>query len=117
MKVTIDSSEPLADALRVIGALYKVSLSQVDEGRSVDNSGTTRRSARPKASGNGSRRTTARKSPKAATARQTTAAKRPGRVASSSEIRTWALANGQTVSSRGTLPGAVKDAYAAAHTG
>jgi len=26
MKVTIDSSEPLADALRVIGAVYNVSL-------------------------------------------------------------------------------------------
>jgi len=117
MKVTIDSSEPLADALRVIGALYDVSLSQVDEGRSVGNSGTERTSTRPKATGSGSRRRTDRKSPKPAAASKTTAAKRQTRLASSSEIRKWALAKGQTVSSRGTLPGAVKDAYAAAHTG
>ncbi|WP_270889025.1 Lsr2 family DNA-binding protein [Pedococcus sp. 5OH_020] len=31
MKVTIDSTEPLSDALRVIGALYEVTLDVVDE--------------------------------------------------------------------------------------
>ncbi len=117
MKVTIDSSEPLADALRVIGAVYNVSLAQVDEGPSVGISGTARTSERQKATGNGSRRTTDRKSLKPAAASKTTKAKRQAPAASSSDIRRWALANGQTVSSRGTLPAAVQAAYTAAHTG
>jgi hypothetical protein len=117
VKVTIDSSEPLADALRVIGALYNVSLVQVDERPSVGRSGTAKASQRPKATGNGSRRTTDRKSPKPTTAGRGARATREARAASTSDIRRWALANGQSVSSRGTLPAAVKAAYAAAHTG
>ena len=117
MKVTIDSSEPLADALRVIGAVYNVSLAQVDHEGPVGGSGPAKASPRPKATGNGSRRATGKKSPTPGAARKTTRATRKAPAASTSDIRRWALANGHAVSSRGTLPAAVKAAYAAAHTG
>ena len=35
LKVTIDSSEPLTDTIRVIGALYNVTLTQADESTRV----------------------------------------------------------------------------------
>ncbi len=71
LKVTIDSTEPLGDALRVIGALYNVTLNAVDE--------TTKR------------RSDNRKP------------KREGRSApsvSTSEIRSWAQANGHEACGR-----------------
>jgi len=113
LKVTIDSAEPLADALRVIGALYNVNLAQVP---ATDDTTTVRvaqrRPTRP-VSAKPSPRTPA-KAAKASSAR-TTGSSRGGETVSSSDVRAWALANGHAVSNRGTLPGAVKAAYAEAH--
>lgn len=119
MKVTIDSTEPLADALRVIGALYNVTLAEVDEtppqGASSGKAGTSRSSS---SSTNGSSRRTATKksTPRRGTPKATRRSRKAA-TASTSDIRKWALANGHTVSSRGTLPAAVKAAYADAHAG
>jgi len=102
VKVTIDSSESLSDALRVVGALYDVQLSVTDK--------ATSSSAKP------TRRTPARRAPKAraSTARKSTAVT-SAPAAGNPEIRSWALANGLTVSDRGRLPGRVVAAYRDAH--
>jgi hypothetical protein len=117
MKVTIDSAEPLADALRVVGALYNVTLADIGEGtqlgRSEDMANTSGPSA--KANGRPSRRATARKPGRRAAARKPRQSATKSTSASTSEIRAWALASGHTVSDRGTLPAAVKAAYAEAH--
>jgi len=114
LKVTIDSTEPLADAIRVIGALYNVNLAQVP---ATDDTTTVRvpqkGPTRP-APVKPSPRTPA-KAAKPSSAR-TTGSSRRGETVSSSDVRAWAAANGHTVSNRGTLPAAIKAAYAEAHT-
>jgi hypothetical protein len=117
LKVTIDSSEPLADVLRVIGALYNVTLAQVGDtpalGTASEGSRSTRRSG---ATTNGSsRRAGTGKTTQRARAPKPTRSARQAAAVSTSEIRRWAVANGHTVSSRGTLPGAVRAAWAEAH--
>ncbi len=117
MKITIDSAEPLADALRVIGALYNVTLGEISEGArpgsSEDSANITTPSS--KANGKPSRRVTASKPGRRAAARKPRQSATKTTAASTSDIREWALANGHTVSSRGTLPAAIKAAYAEAH--
>jgi hypothetical protein len=117
LKVTIDSSEPLADALRVIDALYNVTLAQVDNMPALGTpSAGPRSSRRSGATTNGSsRRAGTSKTTKGARAPKPTRSSPQAAAVSTSEIRRWALANGHTVSSRGTLPGAVRTAYAKAH--
>ncbi len=115
LKVTIDSTEPLADAIRVIGALYNVNLAQVSA--ATDDTTTVRvaqrRPTRPVAAKPSPR--TPAKTVKTSSAR-TTGSSRRSETVSSSDVRAWAAANGHTVSNRGTLPGAIKAAYAEAHT-
>ncbi|WP_270889985.1 Lsr2 family DNA-binding protein [Pedococcus sp. 5OH_020] len=118
MKVTIDSTEPLDDALRVIGALYNVRLTVVDDTAAAqgpaavaDPQVTAPEEDKP------SQRSTPTPSPRR---RQNTASKREGRnvvSVSVSEMRSWALANGHPVRARGTLPASVTAAYADAHSG
>ena len=117
MKVTIDSSEPLADALRVIGALYDVTLAQIPDTPALgtpseDSRSTTRSGATTTGS---SRRAGAAKTTQRARAPKPTRSARQAATVSTSEIRRWAVANGHAVSSRGTLPGAVRAAWAVAH--
>jgi hypothetical protein len=109
LKVTIDSTEPLGDALRVIGALYKVSLNVVDDAgvvvpQAADvNVASSRRSSSARSRRRG----------------QSTRAGRESRNVESvsvAEIRRWALENGHRVSIRGTLPASIKAAYADAHS-
>ncbi|MGB8381440.1 MAG: histone-like nucleoid-structuring protein Lsr2 [Dermatophilaceae bacterium] len=123
MKITIDSSEPLTDAIRVVGALYNVSLTQANESTGVREDGgglsVTRGYARP----NGKPATPTRRqaprppaqkpvrAPVAATRRKSAA-----KAADPGEIRAWAKANGHTVNDRGPLPGALRAAFAAAQS-
>lgn len=122
MKVTIDSSEPLSDALRVIGALYNVALSRADDSTAVSahdgNPSAVRGSTSPgrKTLPSDRRRSLSaptRKSKPAAA----TAARRGSTVIAddAGTIRAWAQANGHTVKDRGPLPGSVRAAYATAH--
>jgi hypothetical protein len=101
VKVTIDSSESLSDALRVVGAMYDVTLSVTD---GAVPSPTT-------SSGRGPARA-ARKARTSATKKSTAAV--PAAVGNV-HIRSWAVANGMTVSQRGRLPGRVVAAYREAH--
>jgi hypothetical protein len=119
LKLTLDSSEPLEDAMRVLGALYGVTMVlSTDE---EDASKTARENGRKPASS----KTTARRKPSAARqarpvapatdahAAQSTQATAPRSAGSPSnaEVRSWARQNGLTVSDRGRVPASVLTAY------
>ncbi len=112
LKVTIDSTEPLADAIRVIGALYNVNLAQVAAADDTTTAGAAQDQPLGAATAKPSRNSRA----KTTSAPTRTGRRRRTTAASSSDVRAWAAANGHTVSNRGTLPAAIKTAYAQAHT-
>lgn len=108
MKISIDSSEPLDDVLRVVGALYDVTLTATPVGTPADGSSTTtargRRGGRSRAAAAPSRDGRRRS--------RTRVAK-----VSNAELRTWARDNGHTVSDRGRIPASVTEAYRDAQAG
>ena len=120
LKLTLDSSEPLEDAVRVLGALYGVTLvvsNDQPEANVPDATSATKpsngkktprkrpvaaRKARPAES------TKARsESPKRETSQRSTGSGSP----SNAEVRSWARQNGFTVRDRGRLPASVMTAY------
>lgn len=115
LKVTIDSREPLADTLRVIGAVYGVTLVVAENGTSEKESTRQRTPTPRKRAGNTNQRTRsgltdggARRSRKGG----------PGESAgppSNAEVRSWARANGLTISDRGRVPASVLTAFRDAH--
>ena len=114
MKVTIDSTEPLQDALRVIGALYNVTLTQAEPASNAATT-TTRTTRTRKPAATAERASATQPSPEAAAPRSSG---RRARLAptteaapKTSEIRAWALANGHQISDRGPLPAAVIAEY------
>ncbi len=118
MKVTIDSSEALADTLRVIGAVYNVTLAQVHETTGAPKPEGSVSAAPPSPS---SDRKQARQSrtqkppqPPATRTRQRPAPK--AAAAPAADIRVWAKANGHSINDRGPLSATVRAAYAAAQT-
>jgi hypothetical protein len=108
LKISIESSEPLDDVLRVVGALYDVTLTATPVGAPAD----------------GSSATTAR-GPRSGRSRAATAPSRNGRrrsrtrvtKVSNAELRAWARDNGHTVSDRGRIPASVAQAYRDAQAG
>lgn len=103
MRISIDSSESLEDVIRVVGALYGVTLSAATPEAAGhithDTSGSRSRARR--ASGT----TTPKKAPpkrRAGNSRQ--------RV-SNAAVRSWARQNGYTISDRGRIPATVVEAY------
>jgi hypothetical protein len=112
VKVTIDSSEPLEDAVRVLGALYQVTLV-------VSPAADSRRAPGAR----GSVATTSRTAPSAATptARPKRADRRRkrGRTQAApldnAEVRSWARTQGYSIADRGRLPRDVIQAYQEAH--
>jgi hypothetical protein len=122
MKLTLDSTESLEDAMRVVGALYGVTLVVATD------EAAGRPSAKESANALGRRRRTARKRQSAERAASAGAAasaeeiqpaqEAPSRASgsgSNSEIRSWARENGLTVSDRGRVPATVIAAYRSAH--
>jgi len=102
MKVTIDSNEPLSKALRVMGAMYNVTVVVAEDGMSART---------PPVKGGptpASPRANVRR------ARKKLAAQ-PANSVNNVEVRSWALENGMTVSNRGRLPEQVVAAYRDAH--
>ena len=102
MQLTINSGEPLADVLRVVGGLYGVTLTTAEppSGAKVGQQSVRRNGASvPAGRGRGTR---------AGTASRTGAA-------DAKAVREWAATNGFEVSARGSLPAAVRDAYQSAH--
>jgi Lsr2 len=102
VKVTIDSSEPLSDALRVLGAMYDATVVVAEDGMSAPT---------PPAKGGLSPA-----SPKARVGRaRKNLAAQPATSVNNVEVRSWALENGITVSNRGRLPARVVAAFRDAH--
>ena len=95
LRLTVDSSEPLEDAIRVLGALYGVTLVVSNEGPGAP---TSTQQLKPRAK-------------RVATKPQTRAAG----TASNAEVRSWARHAGLAVSDRGRLPASVMTAYRSAH--
>ena len=115
MKVTIDSSEALADTLRVIGAVYNVTLAQVHEttGAPKPDGSVSAPSPSPKSDRKQTRQSRTQKPtrPPATRTRQRPAPK--ATAAAAADIRAWANANGHPVNDRGPLSATVRAAYAA----
>ena len=116
MKVTIDSSEPLDDALRVLGALYDVTLvvspsvaDSLGEGQGDIPARPVRTGAKPSRRGAAKERPLRMPKGRGGRGREKVA---PVRTA---ELRTWARDNGYAVSDRGRVAASVVQAYDAAH--
>jgi len=110
VKVTIDATDSLSDTIRVINALFDVTLAEVDGGK-----GTTvparRPAPRPRPAASASKRANVKVSNGPARSNRSTSPPTP---ASASQIRAWARANGHVVSDRGAIPAAVRAAFEAA---
>jgi len=113
LKLTIDSAEALEDTLRVVGALYNVTL-EVSPGAgdntrvgpsSGNGTSTPARSAR--ASGARARR----RSGGRARSRPARATKGENKQVSTAAVRSWARENGYAVADRGRVPVEVVTAY------
>jgi nucleoid-associated protein Lsr2 len=118
VKVTIDSSEPLDDAIRVLGALYDVTLvvspSVADPSREAQERvavRVVRAGARPPRRGAAKER--AVRTPKGRGGR----ARKNAAPVETAELRSWARDNGYAVSDRGRVATSVVQAYDAAHQG
>jgi hypothetical protein len=113
LKLTIDSAEALEDTLRVVGALYNVTL-EVSANPAGGTGSSTSSSATPLASTATSRaprkaRTAQnRKRPTSRRARST--ANGRGRV-DTAIVRAWARDNGYEIADRGRVPATVLTAY------
>lgn len=108
MKLSIDSSDSLDDALRAVGALFGVTLQVADTtgaasgGPAETPTAPARKTASRTAAGRGRGRSTG-------TGRRS--AGRRGRAPAATDVRQWARDNGMTVNSRGRIPASVLAAY------
>ena len=117
MKVTIDSTEPLQDALRVIGALYDVTLTQAEPASNAATT-TTRTTRTRKPAATADRASAAQPAEAAAprsSGRRARLAPTTAAAPKTSDIRAWAQANGHQISDRGPLPAAVIAEYRQLH--
>ena len=114
VQISIDSTEPLDKVLKVIGALYGVTLGEATEGL-VDRGS---QGAKPRAARTNKKRSgVTSRSPKktSRSTRSTRSARRPSKAApEAASVRTWAKANGHPVRDRGRVPASVTAAYLAA---
>jgi hypothetical protein len=145
LKLTLDSSEPLQDAIRVVGALYGVTLvvepgpmeapegdhptesaelsepeppvNAAEQPEPAEPGRTSRRSSPAKRRRSRSRGSAATSAETAETAEKATAAEASSPAPSNAELRAWARENGVTVSDRGRVPASVLAAYRSAQAG
>ena len=128
MKLTIDSAEPLQDALRVVGALYGVRLvvaiddaeappaSLAANGAAATEAAEQAHPANPPETQSRTRTARGRSTKKSTVARRRRTFKQATAATSTADIRAWARHNGLTVSDRGRISAAVRSAYRDAHT-
>jgi len=125
VKLTLNSTEPLDDAMRVVGALYGVTLAvsadEAEEPPSIEEKNTSPAKMRKPAR----RRTPTGKTRTATTAVRTDASAEdlreaektppvppaPDAAPSNAEVRTWARQSGLSISDRGRIPASVITAY------
>lgn len=120
MKITLDSAEPLEDAIRVLGAMYNVQLvvsSKQETTQPVENGSSRALSASAKAPRR-QRRSRRDNGQSAAGGAIDSSGKSESRVVASgmaspsnAQVRSWARENGFSVSDRGRLAASVMAAY------
>jgi len=120
LKLTIDSSETLEDTLRVVGALYNVTLEVPVNGakarRSAKKTGTSGSSRPARAAGaRPQRRPVSRQPSNRGRGRQARAGTRGHGPVDAAAVRSWARENGYTVADRGRMPAEVLTAYKNTH--
>ena len=109
LKLTIDSTEPLKDTLRVVGAIYNVTLEvSGDAGDATPPADEIRKTSSTAATSSRAKARSAGKRPTSKRARTSSAKARP---ASNSAVRAWARENGYPVADRGRIPAEVVTAY------
>lgn len=114
VKLTVDSSEPLEDAMRVLGALYGVTLIVSNADGETNAPSKTNIAARSESTATRNPGSAKKRTSRAASTRAKRSAVRPAAGSpspSNAEIRTWARQNGFTVSDRGRLPASVLTAF------
>lgn len=118
MKLTLDSNEPPEDAMRVVGALYGVTLVVSSDDQDAIKPATENASKPAKKAPNRRSSSAVKKSTTTAPAtkanarkQQPQAASRAASTPSNASIRSWARQNGLTVSDRGRVPASVMTAY------
>lgn len=104
MRISIDSTEPLQDVVRVIEAVYEVTLTATPATQLVNTAPA------PTLQRRGGPQTASGKTPRAKSNGQGRSAKQRAKV-SNEELRSWARENGQTVNDRGRIPASVVSAY------
>ncbi len=109
VKITIDSSEPLEDALRVLGAMYRVDL-VVTAAPAAETDGDSFVAA------NAGVASAAPRKKRRSTGRTRGSGRKAGGPVSNAELRSWAKQHGYAVADRGRVPRAVVDAYRAAQS-
>jgi hypothetical protein len=115
LKVTVDSSEPLEDAIRVLGALYRVTLVVAEDGQEAGRAAQQRVTKPRKRSASTRPRTGAGVGDAGAGKPRRARAARSMGAPSNAEVRSWARQTGLTVSERGRVPASVLTAYRNAH--
>ena len=116
MRISIDSTEPLEDVIRVVGAMYDVTLTVA-----ATNDTAVAVQARTSAARDGNRTAKGKASRGRGTGRSRAGSRgqsdrRLAKV-SNHDLRSWARENGYTVSDRGRIPAAVVTGYRKAQDG
>jgi hypothetical protein len=114
LKLTIDSTEALEDTLRVVGALYNVTL-EVSANPAGDTRASTKTSSAASVASTAPSRAprkarTAQKRKRPATRRARSAANGRGQM-DTAKVRAWARENGYEIADRGRVPATVLTAY------
>lgn len=105
MKVTLYSADSVEDALRVVGAMYGVTV-VVADAAGIEVTASEQQSAPPRQQSRRADDSESRRSKRRGT--------KGKQAASTADLRTWARANGHQVSDRGRIPASVLAAYQAA---
>ena len=103
MHITIDSRDPLDQSLRLVGALFGVSVKVEAEGEAIA-------AASGPASG-GQRKSGVRRPAKGAKSTRRSGSRAVMAPADQAVVRTWAREQGLQVSDRGRVPNAILEAY------
>jgi len=114
LKLTLDSSEPLEDAMRVVGALYGVTLTISGDGERASKPAQNKKATRRPSAARKARVAAPTADAKAEGAKRKTASRSAG-LPGNAEVRSWAREQGMTVSDRGRVPASVMMAYRKAH--
>jgi hypothetical protein len=115
VKLTVDSNEPLEDAIRVVGALYGVTLVVAREGLEGMKPTQPSSSKPKKRSATTKPRRRAGVAAHAGSRKAQTTPAGSASTPSSADIRSWAQHTGLSVRGRGRVPASVLTAYQDAH--